>query len=167
MNAAELSLPCDLSPSPAIYRFVADEEKFSELPYLGPGGEWIQGYGHTKDIGPDSPPITHEIGERWLAEDLERAADTIRTWVRPPLTQGQFDALVSLVFTTGTGLPGQKSGFVWLRIGGHSTILNKINAGDYIGAGEEFARWVHSGGKRLGGLVKRRELEMRMWRGDR
>ena len=166
MNAAELSLAADLSPSAAIYRFVADQETFSEVPYLGAGGEWVQGWGHTRGVTKDSPPITHEISERWLAEDLERAADTIRTWVSVPLTQGQFDALVSLVFTTGTGRQGQKSGFVWLKSGQHSTLLTKINAGDYIAAGAEFARWVHSGGKRLGGLEKRRELEMKMWKGD-
>lgn len=60
---------------------------------------------------------------------------------------GQFDALVSFTFNLGSGN---------LRT---STLLKKLNNGDYAGAAGEFLRWVNTGGKRIPGLVLRREAE--------
>lgn len=40
-----------------------------------------------------------------------------------------------------------------------STLLKLLNRGDYQGAADQFSRWVNAGGKRLGGLVKRRAAE--------
>jgi lysozyme len=67
--------------------------------------------------------------------------------VHVPLTQNQFDALVSFVFNLGVGN---------FRT---STLLKKLNAGDNDGAAQEFGRWIHAGGKALPGLVRRREAE--------
>ncbi|HHP2614034.1 TPA: lysozyme, partial [Enterobacter roggenkampii] len=40
-----------------------------------------------------------------------------------------------------------------------STLLRKLNAGDYAGAADEFLRWNKAGGKVLNGLTRRREAE--------
>ena len=46
-----------------------------------------------------------------------------------------------------------------------STLLKKLNAGDYSGASAEFSKWVNGGGKKLPGLVKRREAERQLFLG--
>jgi len=62
-----------------------------------------------------------------------------------PLTQGQYDALVSFSFNTGS-----------LSV---STLRRKLMREDYLGAADEFPRWVFAAGRRLAGLVRRREAE--------
>ncbi|MEG5623927.1 lysozyme, partial [Enterobacter hormaechei] len=67
--------------------------------------------------------------------------------VKVGLTQGQFDALVSFTYNLGA------------RSLSTSTLLRKLNAGDYAGAADEFLRWNKAGGKVLNGLTRRREAE--------
>jgi hypothetical protein len=67
--------------------------------------------------------------------------------VKVPLTQNQFDALVSLVYNIG------QTAF------SNSTLLKKLNAKDYQGAADQFLRWNKGGGKVMKGLVRRREAE--------
>lgn len=116
------------------------------------GGEpWTIGYGHTSAAGP--PKVTKGMqisradGETILARDLEAVESTVRSVVKVPLTDNQFGALISFTFNLG---PAN------LR---SSTLLTKLNAGDYAGAADEFGRWVHGGGKVMPGLVKRRAAE--------
>lgn len=63
------------------------------------------------------------------------------------LNQDQFDALVSFTFNLGEGNLKQ------------STLLKKVNAGDFAGAAKEFPRWNKADGKVLAGLVRRRASE--------
>ena len=166
--ALDVAMPAHLEPSAEVREHIKDSEGLHLTPYRCPGDECTQGYGHTKGITDDSPPITVEIAERWLTEDIAVAVDTVRSWVRRTLTQGQFDALVSFVFNLGPGAPGKRDGFVWLARrngtrGIHSTLLTKLNARDDAGAAEEFPRWVFGGGKRLGGLETRRAKEKAMF----
>ncbi|AVV37816.1 lysozyme [Pantoea vagans] len=104
------------------------------------------GYGHTHAVKAGDA-ITSERADAYLREDLQVAELTINTNVKVKLTQGQFDALVSFVFNLGSG------NFV------KSTLIRKLNAGDYAGAADEFGKWVNAGGKKLPGLVKRRAAE--------
>ena len=67
--------------------------------------------------------------------------------VKVGLNQNQFDALVSLTYNIGIGAFSK------------STLLKKLNAGDYKGTSNQFDVWVNAGGKRLDGLVKRRAKE--------
>jgi len=67
------------------------------------------------------------------------------------MTQGQNDAVVSFSFNVG------------LDQFADSTLLKKLNAGDYAGAANEFQRWNKGGGKVLPGLVKRREAERKLF----
>lgn len=67
------------------------------------------------------------------------------------LNENQFSALTSFAFNLGCG--GLKS----------SSLLRKLNGGDVAGASHEFGLFVNAGGKRLQGLVRRREAERNLF----
>ncbi|PZR17268.1 MAG: hypothetical protein DI536_02780 [Archangium gephyra] len=119
--------------------------------YRDPVGVLTIGYGHTgSDVKPGMV-ITQQRAEQLLKNDTGWAQKAVRDTVKVPLTQGQFDALTSFTFNLGAGA---------LR---SSTLVKKLNAGDYAGAQKEFGRWVHAGGQVLAGLVRRRAAEARMF----
>lgn len=107
---------------------------------------WTIGYGHTAGVKPGDA-ITTEQADAFLRQDVADSERAVSRFVSVPLTQNQFDALVSFTFNLGSGS---------LR---NSTLLKKLNAGDYSGAAEQLLRWVNAGGKKLPGLVRRREAE--------
>ena len=107
---------------------------------------WTIGYGHTADVSANDV-ITEEEALSFLRQDVAESERTVNQYVHVPLTQNQFDALVSFVFNLGVGN---------FRT---STLLRKLNAGDDDGAAQEFGCWIHAGGKALPGLVRRREAE--------
>lgn len=110
------------------------------------GDPWTIGYGTTRGVRPGMT-ITSARAEEMLRADLERFENAIGRLVTARLCQHQLDALVSLTYNIGEGA---------LR---DSTLLRKLNAGDYAGAAAQFERWVHAGGKIMPGLVKRRAAE--------
>ncbi|HEY9887372.1 MAG TPA: lysozyme [Candidatus Obscuribacterales bacterium] len=114
-------------------------------------GVWTIGYGHTAAAGPPtvSPGqrITEAEAENILKQDLGLFENGVRNLVKVPVNSDQFSALVSFSFNLGLGALGD------------STLLRKLNAGDYQGAADEFPRWVKAGGQTLPGLVKRRNAE--------
>ena len=120
-------------------------------PDPGTGGRpWTIGYGHTHKVS-NGDVITQAQAEQFLRDDLQLIYITIETSVKVPLNQNQFDALCSFIFNVG---------------GGHfakSTLLKKLNAGDYAGAAEELLRWNKAAGKVLPGLLKRRSAEYRLF----
>lgn len=109
-------------------------------------GVWTIGYGHTKGVK-KGDVITQEQAEAFLKEDIQQAVADIERLVKQPLTQHQFDALVDFDFNLGSGNLAS------------STLLKKLNAGDYAGAALEFQRWNRAGGKVLSGLTTRRTEE--------
>ncbi|NHB89589.1 lysozyme [Photorhabdus tasmaniensis] len=118
--------------------------------YRCPANVWTIGYGHTRGVKPGDA-ITDEQATQFLLEDLAPVYITIETNVKVPLTQGQFDALCSFIFNCGA------SAFV------RSTLLKKLNAGDYRGAADELMRWNMAGGRVLPGLNARRASERSMF----
>lgn len=114
-------------------------------------GVWTIGYGWTQPV--DGKPIRagmtikQETAERLLKTGLVSYESDVSRLVKVGLTQGQFDALVSFTYNLGT------------RPLSTSTLLRKLNAGDYAGAANEFPRWNKAGGKVLSGLSRRREAE--------
>lgn len=136
--------------------FIANAEGFRGKAYVCPAGKLTIGYGHV--IGPTEKQrfangITKEEAEALLERDLEKYAAAVNKFVQVALSQGQFNSLVSFCFNVG------------ITAFARSTLLRKLNDGDYEGAAGEFQRWVNGGGRRLGGLVKRRQLEALMFRG--
>ena len=114
-------------------------------------GVWTIGYGWTHPV--DGKPIRagmtikQETAERLLKTGLVSYESEVSRLVKVGLTQGQFDALVSFTYNLGA------------RSLSTSTLLRKLNAGDYAGAADEFLRWNKAGGKVLNGLTRRREAE--------
>jgi lysozyme len=121
--------------------------------YLCPAGVWTIGYGSTKDVK-RGDKITTQQALQCLLDDVQGAESAVHRLVKVSITQGQFDALVSFVFNLGSANLAS------------STLLKKLNAGDYSGAAKEFRRWVFAGGKRLAGLVKRRADEEALFNGE-
>ena len=125
--------------------------------YRCPASVWTIGYGHTSaagapDVNPDST-ITQDEAEEILRRDLQQYERGVEKMVKVEITQGQFDALVDFAYNAGVGAL-QKS-----------TLLKKINAGDFDAAPTEFMKWTKGGGKELAGLVRRRRAEVKLWRG--
>jgi len=122
-------------------------EGYSATAYPDPGtggAPWTIGYGHTKGVQPDQT-ITRAQAEQFLKEDLAWAEAAVRLNVRVPISQNQYDALVSLTYNVGPrGYPG---------------LLSALNAGDYTGAQARFGDYVYSAGRVLQGLVNRRANE--------
>lgn len=85
-----------------------------------------------------------------LLASTEKHADAIRQCIKVPLYQHEFDAYVSLSYQIGAG--------AFCR----STLIKKLNKGDYTGACNELDKWVYAGGKKLPGIVKRRQKEKEM-----
>ncbi|MCT8350166.1 lysozyme [Photorhabdus temperata] len=118
--------------------------------YRCPAGVWTIGYGHTRGVKPGDV-VTEQQAEQFLLDDLAPVYLTIEANVKVPLTQGQLDALCSFIFNCGTGA------FV------RSTLLKKLNAGDYRGAVGQFMEWNKAGGRVLPGLDARRASERTMF----
>lgn len=110
---------------------------------------WTIGWGHLVKKGETIPSvITMDQAVDLLKKDLKYTEDFIGVAVKVPLTQQQFDALVSLVFNIGTGH------FL------SSTLLKCLNKKDYKKASEQFKWWRLDDGKRSAGLEKRRAQEV-------
>ena len=117
-------------------------------PYLCPANVPTIGYGATgHNITLKMSPITESEASVLLLDELAWVYKIIRSRIRVELSQGQFDALCSLIFNIGSG------NFI------SSTLRSKLNRGDYYGASMEFWKWRRGGGKILPGLVARRECE--------
>ncbi|HID7492764.1 TPA: lysozyme [Enterobacter hormaechei] len=114
-------------------------------------GVWTIGYGWTQPV--EGKPIRagmtikQETAERLLKTGLVSYEKDVSRLVKVRLKQGEFDALVSFTYNLGA------------RSLSTSTLLRKLNAGDYAGAADEFLRWNKAGGKVLNGLTRRREAE--------
>jgi lysozyme len=117
------------------------------------GEPWTIGYGHTQGVR-KGDTCTEDQATEWLRSDLGYAEGAVRHLVDVPLTQGQFDALVSFVFNVGQGAFG------------NSTLLRLLNKGDYAGAAGQFARWNKGANGPLPGLTIRRESERKMFTGE-
>lgn len=131
----------------------------SNVSYLCPAGKWTIGYGHT---GPDvkgGMRITDEVAEQLLLQGAAKAERIVKNAVKVRLNQNHFDALVSFVFNVGPGKAGERDGFVTLKDGRPSTLLRRLNEGDYFRAADQFPLWKYSNGKELAGLVARRAAE--------
>ena len=123
--------------------------------YQDQAGIWTIGYGHTAAAGSPVPVKGMHINEAQahtlLLNDLKQYEHAVETMVRVPLEDNQFAALVSFCFNIGVDSFRK------------STLLRQLNAGDYNGVPTELMKWVHSGGKRIQGLVNRRAAESGLW----
>ena len=154
-----------MNASANCFRLIEGSEGCELKAYPCPSGIPTIGYGHTSGVrlGMTCTPAQ---ASAWLCEDVHCAEGLVQAHVTVPLTQKQFDALVSILFNVGPGAKGEKDGIIFLASGQSSTLLRKLNAGDYAGAAGEFPKWCHgAGGTLLGGLVTRRARERALFLG--
>lgn len=114
-------------------------------------GVWTIGYGWTQPV--DGKPvakgmvITQQKANQLLTEGVAQYEKGVTNLVAVSLNQNQVDALVDFAYNLGVNaLKG-------------STLLKKLNAGDYAGVANEFTKWNKAGGKVMNGLTRRREAE--------
>lgn len=117
-------------------------------PYICPAGYWTIGYGHLCDS--NHPPITEAEAEHYLADDLQTALGATLRYCPVLATEPavRLAAIVDFTFNLGAGR---------LQT---STLRRRINQRDWKSATQELRRWVYGGGKKLPGLVARREAEL-------
>lgn len=138
---------------------IKESEGFKSDPYLCPAGIPTIGYGSTlyengSHVKLTDDPITEERAVNIMFNQLTGYENAVNRYVKVPLNQNQFDALVDFAYNAGV---------VNLQ---SSTLLKKLNAGDYAGAAKEFDKWVYGGGKKLGGLVRRRAKERTLFESE-
>jgi lysozyme len=126
-------------------------EGFSPTVYLCAAGYPTIGYGHVVRKGESFTVISEDDAENILAKDVETAEKSVLRLISVPLSDAQFASLVSFVFNLGSGALQR------------STLRSKINRGEYIDASDEFRKWVWGGGRKLKGLVRRREAERQLF----
>jgi len=148
--------------SQAGLNLIASFEGWSAQLYNDVANNATIGYGHLVHAGPITAAdragpygkgISQAQGLALLKQDAARMVAAVNQSVKVPLTQDQFDALVSFTYNVGVGaFQG-------------STLLQKLNAGDYAGAQAQFAAWNKAGGTVVAGLVRRRAEEAALFGG--
>jgi lysozyme len=160
--------PTPAAPPPAAFSesvdalaadFAAPFEGFVPHPYQDPVGVWTIGYGSTRDkdnkpVTAATPVVTEAQARDLMARDMKSCASEIAVDCKVSLTVDQKVALLDFIYNLGAG--NFRS----------STLLRKLNAGDYAGAAAEFDNWDHAGGKVLAGLLKRRQAETDLFKKD-
>ena len=141
-----------LAVSAACLVGIATHEGYRSEAYKDTVGIPTIGFGETAGVRMGDK-TTPERALVQLLESTEKHADAIRQCIHVPLYQHEFDAYISLAYNIGTGAFCK------------STLVKKLNQGDYTGACNEIRRWNKAGGKVLPGLVKRREAEYEMCMG--
>lgn len=141
-------------PNSKTITLITSWEKRVNKVYLDGGGVKTGGIGHT---GPDvnalkvGTVLTAGQIDRWFHEDVMEAVGIVARYIKVPLTENQRGALVSFAFNVGAG-----------QFGG-STLVRKLNAHNYDAIPGELAKWVNDNGKRVKGLVNRRNAETALW----
>lgn len=125
-------------------------KSFEQIRYIAykptPNDVWTLGYGHTAGVQ-EGDICDDPQADAWLLHDTAGACAEVDQDATVSLTDDEFDALVCLTFNIGRGA---------FR---GSTLLKKLNAGDYQGAAQQFLVWDKQAGKELAGLDRRRAAE--------
>ncbi len=125
-------------------------EGFSPVIYICPAGYPTIGYGHLiteANKGQFLDGVDEDKALKLLRSDVGKAERAVLRLIAVPLTQGQFDALVSFTFNLGSGALQR------------STLRFKVNREEHHDVPAELMKWVWAGGRKLKGLVKRRKAE--------
>lgn len=136
---------------------IARFEGYSPVPYLCPARVWTIGFGHAitrADAQKFKAGISKPVAMALLRADAAIAERAVRRSIRLPLSQAQFDALVSFTFNLGGAALYS------------STLRQVINRGDMQAAPAQIRKWVWGGGRKLPGLIRRRAEEARIFAGD-
>ena len=124
------------------------------------GAPWTIGWGRAHGVRPGDT-CTREQADAWFEEDVASFERDVESLVTVSLEQWQFGALVSFAYNVGSDIDEDTKAEGL----GDSTLLKKLNAGDYVGAAEEFLKWVSPGSSVERGLRRRRRAERAMFLG--
>jgi len=125
---------------------LAMDESYTDVAIIPTKGDtWTLGHGTT--TRPDGSPV--RPGDRTnpvdaltrLGKDVQRFESDIKRCVTVPLSQVEYDVYTDLIYNIGPGKTGVKDGFCWSRRGGNSTLVRRLNAGDYLGACDAILMW--------------------------
>lgn len=138
-----------------IQEVIQSFEKFEPKPYLCAGGHQTVGYGHRIWSHENfKKAISQKMAEELLEEDLWRFSIILHREIKQPLLVHEHAALLSFIFNVGPA--------AFYR----SSLKQKINRGDFKGAGQEFPKWVWCRGRKLRGLLRRRLFEKKIFEGN-
>lgn len=138
------------------FKLIMLAEGYSAIPYICAAGVCTIGKGATLDanfkpVTMGHPQIDITIANKLFYRDVKIFADGVRRDVKVPINNNQFSALVSLAYNIG------QTNFR------ASTLLRKLNRGDYQGCADNFWQWRRANGVILSGLVTRRKLERKLF----
>lgn len=139
-----------LSPKGA--ELIAEFEGFRSAPYRDAVGVWTIGFGSTKGVGPNTPPISRAQALARMMREIDETYGAAVNALRLPLNQNQFDALVSFVYNVGPG-----------GVASSTTVGKRLRARDWRGAADALLAWDKAGGRRLAGLTRRRQAERELF----
>lgn len=135
--------------------FLIKEEGERFTAYRCQAGVLTIGIGHTGKEVIEGMKISKDQSRELLKKDLEKFEKVLNKIVKVEITQYQFDALISLMFNIGV--------YAFEK----STLIKKINSNaDILEVEKEFRKWKIGGGKILLVLQKRREREIKLYRGE-
>ena len=135
--------------SAAGLKLIKEFEGLRLTAYACPAGVLTIGYGSTGSHVMPGKSITRAQADALLLKDVARFEAGVSELITKPLTQAQFDALVSFHYNTGAIA--------------RATLTRLHRAGDHARALAEFARWNRAGGRVLKGLVRRRAEEAKLY----
>jgi lysozyme len=154
-TAAVRSAIAAMALSAVGYVSITKQEDFRAVAYLPtPHDVYTLGFGSTEGVRKGDTITVPKALARALS-DVQKFEGVLKKCVHVPLHQHEYDAFISLAYNIGT------SAFCG------STLVAKLNAGDYEGACLEIKRWNRQGGRVLPGLVRRREAEYERCTGRR
>lgn len=141
-----------------VLELVKEFEGFEEQAYVDTDGTPVIGYGLSKIAGKPvqiGDRISSKEADAALKRQLQEIQQQLKSSIQVDLNEKQLSALASLSFNVGVDFIQQ------------STLVKKLNAGDYQGAADEFLRWdkANVGGRlvQLAGLTRRRQAERQLF----
>ena len=136
---------------------VKQYEGFRATAYVCPAGKLTIGYGHVileHEQSLKAARISMDEALSILRADMADAERAVERYIKVELSDNQFAALCSFTFNLGSGNLYR------------STLRKKLNKGGYDSVPTELDKWVHAGGKRLNGLIRRRSDEGDLFRSE-
>lgn len=139
------------------YDLIKSFEGLSLKPYLCSAKVPTIGYGNTYyennvKVKMSDAPITKQRAEDLLKLNADRFASKVVNLIKKPITQNQFNALVSFAYNVGSGALAS------------STLLKKVNINpNNATISNEFLRWNKAGGVAVQGLTNRRKKEAELY----
>lgn len=144
----------NMGASLSLIGYLKGFEKYIATPYYATAYEKALdkltiGYGHVILPTENLTYLTEAEANLLFVQDLTKFESYVNKYVKNPLTQNQFDALVSFAFNCGKGAIIK--------------VANRINSGDYEGVPAHIKRYIFQGKNVVNGLVNRRNKDVAIW----